>query len=61
MVDAWSETFFEMIEKYKEKFGGPPTTFDDPRSESEWIQMMEKAIETGEPIPEPDVPDGAFI
>lgn len=51
MVIGMSLLYLDVMGRYKDKFGGPPDTFDDPRSETEWIEMMQQAIATNTPIP----------
>lgn len=50
-------TFGELFELYKQVFGEPvPTLYLD-----DWEEDVREALRKGEPIPEPDLPDGAFI
>ena len=55
-LEAWQS----LLEQYQEKFGGSPHLFDTPDVDDQ-AAMLRRAIETGEPIPEPDVPPGAII
>jgi hypothetical protein len=49
----------EVLDAYDAKFGGKPHILflDD----DEAIALMQVAIDTGIPIPEPDIPEGALI
>ncbi len=52
-------SFLDWIVRYEERFGDRPTTVH--MKTDEVISLIQKALETGVPIPEPNIPDGALI
>lgn len=60
------QTWLDLIERYREKFGEPPPVlWCDPEAERpQQAKLIQKAIETGEPWTRPeldDLPEGVLI
>lgn len=49
----------DLLAEYAKKFGDKPTILHIPQAKA--ITLIQEALESETPIPDPDIPDGALI